>query len=353
MNKWCGALKARLPFERTFAGQINRMKHALLPLLMLATTAGAQLPYDLTVLDQPYTPLTEATVLDMDQFDIDYGDFPGWDDPSFSVQLGFEFSFSGYTVDALDQVDLGALMAGTYIDDKSGLPLLQAFIPTGLDLTDRGLLGLDPSIIRWNTSGAPGSQVFTIEWANAGIYEEISDSTSTSFVNIQVRLFEANGVVEFHYGPSLVDEAGDFGPNITGLILALDPFSYAGNIYALNGDPADPSIVPYDSVDEWYYGATLLGHPADGTVYRWGPTGTTLDVTEARATALQAWPNPTAGEVNLAFSGAHTWTVLDATGRVVLHGAGQDGDRLDLSGLNAGAYTVRLDNGAAQRVVKH
>ena len=75
--------------------------------------------------------------------------------------------------------------------------------------------------------------------------------------------------------------------------------------------------------------------------------------TEARASALQAWPNPTAGEVTLAFTGAHTWTVFDATGRIVMHGAGQDGDRLDLSGLDAGAYTVRLANGAAQRVVKH
>ena len=45
--------------------------------------------------------------------------------------------------------------------------------------------------------------------------------------------------------------------------------------------------------------------------------------------------------------------VFDATGRIVMHGAGQDGDRLDLSGLDAGAYTVRLANGAAQRVVKH
>ena len=173
------------------------MKYLLLPLLMLATTAGAQLPYDLTVLDQPYVPLEEATALEMDQFDINYGEYPGWDDPSFSVDLGFEFSFSGYTIDAMDQVDLGALMAGTYLDDKTGLPLLQAFIPTGFDLTDRGLLGLDPSIIRWNTTGGPGNQVFTIEWANAGMYEEISDSVSTSFVNIQVRLFEGDGAVEF------------------------------------------------------------------------------------------------------------------------------------------------------------
>ena len=40
------------------------------------TTVGAQLPYDLTVLDQPYVLLEEATALEMDQFDIDYGAYP-------------------------------------------------------------------------------------------------------------------------------------------------------------------------------------------------------------------------------------------------------------------------------------
>ena len=101
------------------------MKHLLLPMLLLATTAGAQLPYDLTVLDQPYEPLTEATALEFDQFDL----YEGWDDPEFSVQLGFDFDFSGQSISAWDQVGLGVLMMGTSIDDKSGLPLLQGVIP--------------------------------------------------------------------------------------------------------------------------------------------------------------------------------------------------------------------------------
>ena len=329
------------------------MKHLLLPLLMLATTVGAQLPYDLTVLDQPYVPLEEATALEMDQFDIDYGEYPGWDDPSFSVDLGFDFSFSGYTIDAMDQVDLGALMAGTYLDDKTGLPLLQAFIPTGFDLTDRGLLGLDPSIIRWNTTGEPGNQVFTIEWANAGMYEEISDSVSTSFVNIQVRLFEANGVVEFHYGPSLIEDATLFDPTIAGLILAFDPFSYAGNIYALDGDPTNPTIVPYASVDEWYYGAYLLSHPADGTVYRWGPTEVTLDVSEAEEGLLQAYPNPTLDQVRIDFNGQHAWTLTDALGREVMTGIAEDGLWLDLESVEAGTFLFRLDDGRVERLIRH
>ena len=62
---------------------------------------------------------------------------------------------------------------------------------------------------------------------------------------------------------------------------------------------------------------------------------------------------PHAGEVNLAFTGAHGWTVLDAAGRVVMSGAGQDGECLDLSGLDAGTYLIRLDNGQVERIVRH
>ena len=329
------------------------MKHLLLHLLLLATAAGAQLPYDLTVLDQPYEPLTGATALEFDQFDINYGKFVGWDDPSFSVQLGFDFSFSGYPISAMDQVDLGALMAGTYIDPKGGFPILQAFLPTGYDLMDRGIIGLDPSIIRWNTTGDPGDRVFTIEWANAGFYEEIVDTTSTSYVNIQVRLFEADDVIEFHYGPSLIDDSTNLDPTIAALILGFDPLSYAGNFYTLDGDPNNPTIVPYASVDEWYYGAYLLSHPADGTVYRWGPTETTLDVVEQVGTTVQAWPNPTAGDVQVDFDGEHGWTLRDAVGREVLAGVNHDGVHLELGDLNAGAYLFRLDNGQVERIVRH
>ena len=80
--------------------------------------------------------------------------------------------------------------------------------------------------------------------------------------------------------------------------------------------------------------------PADGTVYRWGPTETTLDVLEETHTAMQAWPNPTAGDVQVDFDGEHGWTLTDATGREVHAGVNQDGQRLDLSGPRRGCLPV-------------
>jgi len=327
------------------------MKHLFLPLLLLTATASAQLPYDITVFDQPYAPLSEATALEMDQYDY----MDGWDDPEFSVQIGFDFDFSGYVIDALDQVGVGSLMMGTTIDPKSGLPLLHGFIPTNFDLADLGMAGGEPSIIRWQTSGAPGERVFTMEWANAGLYEEVfADSAlkELSHLNVQLRLYESDGVIEYHFGPSSIPTDLD-EPVISGLLLQFDPFSYDGTVYALDGDESDPTLVLLPSIDDWYYGPYLFSHPADGTVYRFGPTGAPLEMVEEAEAALRAWPNPTSGGVQLDFNGAHDWTLTDAVGREVMNGTALCGVRLDLEELDGGTYLFRLDDGRVERLVRH
>lgn len=327
------------------------MKHVCLLALLLPFSVMAQLPFEITVLNQPYAPLLEATALEASQYD-----YPeGWDDPEFSVPLGFDFSLNGAVISSLDQFGVGALMMGTTLDDKSGLPLLHGFIPTNLDLTDRGIAGADPSIIRWQTTGEPGNRVFAIEWANAGLYEEIVEDSlkELSHVNLQLRLFEADGVIEYHYGASEILTVQD-EPAIAGILSGFDPFSYDGDVYALDGDAADPTLQTLTNVDDWSYGGGpfLSAHPADGTVYRFGPVET-VGVAEAGALGFSAWPNPTRSESQLRFEGQHSWTVHDATGRVVGSGSGLANGLVDLNGMVAGTYTVRLDNGAVRRLIKH
>ena len=73
----------------------------------------------------------------------------------------------------MDQIGLGSLMLGTTID---GPILLHGVMPTNYDLADRAINGGEPSLIRWETTGDPGSRVFAIEWANAGLYDEVFES---------------------------------------------------------------------------------------------------------------------------------------------------------------------------------
>ena len=66
-------------------------------------------------------------------------------------------------------------MAGV---SSSGVQLINGLMPVGFDLADRGLAVQEPSLIRYQTIGTPGERVFTIEWLNAGIYDEIFESDS-------------------------------------------------------------------------------------------------------------------------------------------------------------------------------
>ncbi len=321
------------------------MKHLLLPCLLLALSAGAQLPYSLEVLDQPYVPLEEASPLEFDMYDYENG----WDDPEFTVDLGFEVDLDGLAFEQVFQIGTGTILF-------SNSNPFAGFIPISYDLADMGFSNpKTPSLIRWETTGDPGNQVFALEWANAGFYEEVfggGGPDSLSFVNVQMKIFEATGIIEYHYGPSAI------GPAITeptwaALVLSFDYDYYNGSFLMPIGDPANPSLELVTDFYDLYYEEFLSGFPADGTVYRFTPTGETLDIPVVAFTDIQAWPNPTAGDVQLAFTGHHTWTLTDAVGREVLSGSGQGGVRLDLDVLEVGAYLFRLDNGQVERIVRH
>ena len=134
-----------------------------------------------------YYPLEKAALIDSASFDHELG----WDDPEFSVPLGFTFSFLGNEIETLDQLGDGAGMFGSS-SNSSGVPLFYGLMPVSFDLADRGISGEEPSLIRYQTTGNPGERVFVIEWYNAGLYEEIFDSETLpeSSLNFQISLYE-------------------------------------------------------------------------------------------------------------------------------------------------------------------
>ena len=120
--------------------------------LLLPAAALAQFPYDLTVLDQPYTPLEEATALPAAAYD----DELGWDDPDFSLPSALTFLF-WICRDAMDQIGLGSLMMGTTID---GAILLHGVMPTNYDLADRAINREGPLHHPLETTGCPGAGLY-------------------------------------------------------------------------------------------------------------------------------------------------------------------------------------------------
>lgn len=312
----------------------------LTPLLLCA-----QAPYDFEALTGTYVPLDNAPALEFDMYDYE----DGWDDPEFTAQLGFTTDIDGISFNSVTQIGTGTILFAL-TQPSAG------YIPTLYDLADLGFLNpKNPSLIRWETTGAPGEQVFALEFHNCGFYEEVfSDSVAPSFVNCALRVYEATGVIEYHFGSSFI------GPNITepsfsSLFLQFDPDSYMGQFLFLNGDAANPTMTLTDDFYDFYYSTALSGFPPDGTVYRFTPNGNTLSVPETAQDelTLSVWPNPTADRVEIAFAGRHGWVLVDAAGRTVRRGIGHDGIALDLTGEATGTYTFRLDNGLTERVVKH
>ena len=257
------------------------MKHLfafpfLIALCLLSTEAYAQPAsgYLLETLDQPYVPLTEGVALDSENWDENMG----WDDPSFLVPIGFDFDFGGTVISSLVQVEEGATFAAS--EFGYDYEFSDAFFALfgQIDIADLALTGIDSlpaSTIQWHTSGDPGQQVFTLDFANAGLYDEVfSAGTETySFLNLQFRLFESTGVLEIHYGPSSLSDNG-FG------VLEDNPFSgwhalfpsfdsyYYGDPFILTNINTELMYDDNGVVDE---GIPFLGFPEEGRLFRYSP----------------------------------------------------------------------------------
>lgn len=267
------------------------MKHLyVLPVLMVLSAlfnpifAQPDSGYLLETFDQPYVPLEEGDTLGSENWDYD----EGWDDPQFLVPIGFDFDFAGTVISSLVQVEDGALFVASELgydyDFYSDAALFALF--GQIDIADLALTGidsLDASSIKWHTSGDPGQQVFTLDFANVGLFAEVFSENAESYssMNLQFRLFESTGVLEIHYGPSSLSDIG-FG------VLQENPFS---GWHAL-----------FPTLDAYYYGGAFIltnintelmyndvyqgtppfdGFPAEGRLFRYTPVTSGCDIETA------------------------------------------------------------------------
>ena len=262
------------------------MKHFFSALLTgwVACSAWAQptASYYLEVLDEPYESLTDATVLSSEDWD----DAGGWDDPQFASELGFEFDFMGTAFSTLMQNDMGTTLigmgAGGYYD-------LAAFLVLGdLDVADLGLTGVAEvgmSTIQWKTEGEAGNQVFTLEYANTGFYDEVYGPPleDYSFINFQFRLYEWNSVIEIHFGEShLSATSAEWLEEYVAAgwhAFVPDYYSYGPSELILTNVNAEQM---FENFDEFYYNPfPFTGFPVTGRLFRYHPLIAGCDNPEA------------------------------------------------------------------------
>ena len=313
----------------------------VLSFLSFSHLCFCQNSYELIILEELYNPLEKATLIDNSLYDYENG----WDDPEFSVPLGFTFSFLGNEIESLDQIGLGSLMFGMA---TSQAPLFCGLMPVGFDLADRGIVEDDPSLIRYQTTGNPGERVFAIEWHNAGLYEEIfeSDTVPVSSLNFQIWLYETDHSIEFRYGSMMYPA---FDPTfddqiITSIFLDYNFSSNEGNILTLSGHPAFCSLENINSADE--LGTYSLSYYVNGMVYRFEPTSIPFSVNENHILSCSIYPNPTSNSLTVDFgdlNGVNTTIKLyDASSKLVFEKKSSSTIMIDVSEFAKGIYSLEL-----------
>lgn len=310
-------------------------------LSLFANSIICQNSYEFIILEELYNPLEKATLIDRSSYDYENG----WDDPEFSVPIGFTFSFLGNEIESLDQIGLGSLMFGMTTSQE---PLFCGLMPVGFDLADRGIVGEEPSLIRYQTTGNPGERVFAIEWHNAGLYEEIfeSDTVPVSSLNFQIWLYEIDHSIEFRFGSMMYPA---FEPEfdeqiITSIFLDYNFSSDEGNILTLSGHPAFCFLENINSAEE--LGIYSLSYYVSSMVYRFEPTSIPFSLDENNHVSYSIYPNPTSNKLTVDYGDLNgvvtTIKLYNASGKLIFEQESTSSQTIDVSEFAKGMYSLEL-----------
>lgn len=284
-----------------------------------------------------------------------------WDDLEATIPLGFNFKIYDTTINTLYFNEFflgGSVMASNLSSGKAAF--IAAF---EADLIDRGYQFFDGeagglSDISYKVEGNAGSKICKIQWKNAGFYGDWSDNdTSESFVNFQLWLYEGSNKIAFHYGKSNITDKslvyeGDSGATVgVWPLMNLDTYLLEKDGFAMHGKvPNETGFAAYS--DTFPY---LDGTPAEGTIYTFSYDATSVKEVSQLEKEIEIWPKPTKDVVHIKTSldinplvkvidlqGKETWMNIES-------------NRLDLSILPSGTYTVQFEAGGqwvSKRVVK-
>lgn len=155
-------------------------------------------PYSFSKLNQSYNYLSGATSLTSGSL---------WDDTVVVAPIGFNFKFLNNT-NSSDSILFSTWGFLAFRNEYFPSPLIwmgRSMVPFAGDLREKSLAqgGAPESDISYQTTGTAGSRIFKLQCKNIGFYD---DTTGTDSLNFQVWLYEGSNVIEYHYGPSQLDD---------------------------------------------------------------------------------------------------------------------------------------------------
>lgn len=321
------------------------MKKHLLILGFFALTILGQsqvLNYNFSTFIDEYADLTNPTVLTTET----------WDDPDLIVPLGFDFLFEGISYNELF-IGYGV---GGFLIFQNGATSANAIIATSADIIDVGYNdGEVMSPISYQVSGTPGSQICKVEWKNCGFYNQVDDGAFPDRVSFQLWIYEGSNDFEIRYGQNTVKDFSVYDGWLTHGILqnASLVSGELGYGHVLSGSTNNPTLVSSNDMNTLFT-STLDATPQNGRVYRFASTivSTPELINESM---LSIYPTVTDGfvMVNTNLDAPVQIEVLSISGQILIQTTVTRTSQLDLSGLSAGCYFIRLvDHNSTAKVIK-
>ncbi len=329
------------------------MKNSFTPLFLLAIllfvfskTNAQTFPYLLETETSTYSDLTGATEL------TSVGD--QWDDPSYTVPVGFDFDFYGNSYNEVLIVGLGSWLA---FQDPYTTDSIDFLMPYFDDLADiENISAANQSTISYLTEGLPGEQILKIQWQNCGFYEEIFGPTGSAnnTLNFQLWLYEGTNNIEVRFGSSVLPDAAtihDYGTPVIGIIEGYsDDAETFDRFWHLSGSATAPTMFNSGvSILSSYSIPGLDSDPAEGQVYRFATPPTSIKA-PTQDLDLNVYPTVITDEffveVNEEILNKKTQiSVVNNLGQVIYNNTITNSkERLDASNFPPGIYYVRINN---------
>jgi len=202
------------------------------------------------------------------------------------------------------------------------------------------------SEISYKVEGSGGNKIVKVQWKNV----KIRTGQANNFINFQIWVYQATGIIEMHYGLSSANNASGYtelgataGPHV-GIFYAPDNLS---SIYEKLWLSNEPSNLQTDSAKTFGFRA-LKGVPSNGAVYKFVPKFSLVSAPEINNKLISIYPNPATNEIN--FTVPQTGIITDITGKTVLT-FGEAGT-ITVSGLASGVYLLTTREGGRAKFIK-
>lgn len=325
------------------------MKHILLlALFAFPFTGSAQYRmYKDSSYNQGFTFISSPVSVNQNQF---------WDDPDFSIPIGFNFRLFADTTDTLymrSAFGFGGLV--TTKPTSSTTLNAVGILAHGSDLQDRDTNGTGSrSPIAYALSGTSPNRIFILEWKNAGFYNAIDNGEFADSVNFQLWLYEGSNVIEVHIGngnyvsPNSDLYDGGPGPWI-GLFDSVDNNLDGRLNYYLSGTTTAPILDSFSQLTFFPGVPGMSGNPVPGTVYRFSPVQGIPSGYNSIVTHNDFQVNYFSGSNSIRIEQYNempsSYTLLDMQGRVLQEGKLSAGRRdISLAAYPEGVYLLKVNN---------